>query len=1456
MINLNYNNNSIHISDEIFHLNGESTLFSLRNGGGKSVLVQMMTAPFVHKRYRDSKDRPFEMYFTTVKPSFILVEWALDQGAGYVLTGMMVRRSQEAGEQLSENLEMMNLVSEYKEPCTQDIHHLPVVEKGKKQMTLKSFSACCKLFESYKKDRSVQFFYYDMNNAAQSRQYFEKLKEYQIFYKEWETIIKKINLKESGLSDLFNDCRDEKGLVDKWFLDAVENKLNKEQNRIREFQSIVEKYIGQYKENQSKIQQRDVIRQFNQEAVGIREKAETYQAAADGEKAQENQIISFAHAIGDLRQETAKKHNQVLEEIAHIQEQIARAAYEKLSASLYQLQEDQTYHVNNREMLEIERDFLDREVEELSRKLALLICAKWQKTVDEDKRERDVAREKLCLYRKKAEDLAPEQNGLGYTLKCHYQGRLSDNQEKEQGNRQESSRISLEIRREKEKLESLRKELLEAVSRQGALRSRTEAYGQQEEEYNTRYQEQLIRNILGEYEPGSLENRSSQYEKELEANIRGKMEKRKLLENLRKSQHALERSLEDQKESLLRKQTAKEQEEAKKAAFDEELEQRRVVLQYLELGEQALLDLDKILETSRQKLLEIANIRRNLEKEEDARQKEYIRLTQGKVLELPEAFETMLGELGIPVVYGMEWLRKNGYPEEENQKLVSRHPFLPYALILSKQELERLSSHAGEVYTSSPVPILLREQLASQEPPLSGKVIRLPQVSFYILFNENLLNEEKLRQLVEEKEKQIQKTQEAIQIRDREYQEYFARQEQVKNQSVSKTNYEKNQKLLEELTAQIQKLESQIQETHQKLAAGKEEQEKLERSIQKAEETISWQNRRKEDYSRLCHSYQEYKEYRRQLGQCQTQMERLENRQQLSQTSCEELQERQRTLDADRESLRLEKQELEACLRQYEAYEEGELQAGNIQELEAKYQAITSSMAQEAKELERQQQIAAKRYQKSLEELESLREKYQLNDKEWDGLLYSREEESHLESVRMGKQEKSREKDRSWNEENTAIAVLNRQLEDCRKKMLEECGQESPLPREEIQNQDYDAKISHLCFQEQETRKTAGSLQIRLQSYDENLTALAEYTVLEPAGEVEWKTDFSDMQAEDLRKFKGILLRDYSQKTRERQEARDDLVQVLNQVARMKAFQDESYKKPLDAMLHVLGDPSQVLLQLNTTLQSFESLMQKLEVDISVLEREKDRIVDILQDYVRDVHQNLGKIDRNSTITIRDQPVKMLKIQVPSWEENEKIYLLHLQDFIDQITEKGLELFNLNENAQEYFGTQLTTRNLYDAVVGIGNVQIRLYKIEAEREYAITWAEVARNSGGEGFLSAFVILSSLLYYMRRDDSDIFSDKNEGKVLLMDNPFAQTNASHLLKPLMDVAKKSNTQLICLTGLGGESIYNRFDNIYVLNLLAASLRGGTQYLKANHVQGKDPDTMVVSQIQVAQQEELLF
>ena len=73
-INLNYNNNAMKINDECMQFSGKSTLLSLRNGGGKTVLVQMMTAPFVHRGKQKTKDRPFESYFK--QRSLLLFWWS------------------------------------------------------------------------------------------------------------------------------------------------------------------------------------------------------------------------------------------------------------------------------------------------------------------------------------------------------------------------------------------------------------------------------------------------------------------------------------------------------------------------------------------------------------------------------------------------------------------------------------------------------------------------------------------------------------------------------------------------------------------------------------------------------------------------------------------------------------------------------------------------------------------------------------------------------------------------------------------------------------------------------------------------------------------------------------------------------------------------------------------------------------------------------------------------------------------------------------------------------------------------------------------------------------------------------------------------------------------------------------------------------------------------------------
>lgn len=1480
-INLNYNNNAMKINDECMQFSGKSTLLSLRNGGGKTVLVQMMTAPFVHRGKQKTKDRPFESYFTTAKPSFILVEWLLDGGAGYVLTGLMVRKNQEISEEKTDALEMMAIISEYKEPCMQDIHHLPVVEQNEKTMKLKSYNSCRKLFEDYKKDKKISFFCYDMSSPAQSRQYFYKLMEYQINYKEWETIIRKVNVKESGLSELFSDCRTEKELVEKWFLEAVESKLNKEENKVKNFQEILEKYAGKYKNIKEQLKRRDAIQKFKEAAEEIQINAEDFLVKEEEKAEQEKVIAAFIARLNMLYEEAEIERERQEEGRKKLQEELEFLKYEQLSCEFHEKNREKRNHASNREMIDLEKESLLRKQEKIQKKVHVFLCAKQQEMVNEDKQEWEIRKEKAAISRTKEENLEPERNRIGGQLSGYYEYRLSDNKEKQEAIKKQKLQIRKDISQQKDILNEYREKTKKITESKGSFRSLVRGYDNIEIKYNSNYKENLSRNILGVYEAGMLDIKQEMYDKEQKKSIQENKEQKEKSENTTEEIHRTERAIEEKREKYFQKDSDIKQAEKEKKGYEQELEERKDILKYLELPEEKLFAREEILHKAKIKMQELSSRRRTLEKKEDALQKEYKLLVSGRVMELPDNLKEEFEKLDVPVVYGMEWLKKNGFTEKKNKEIVSQNPFLPYALILTRQELKKLSERNGETYTSFPIPIIERENLESIKLDRTQSFVKMQDIHFYILFNENLLDEEKMEIMIEQKQKDIADIQETMQICKNEYEDYFHRFDVIKRQAVTKENWDKIQKKLQKLEKEKEDIFQNIQQVRDTKQILKKNFEILQKTLRELEKKIESQAARQRAFKELRTAYAEYEENNKKLQEYEREEERLENRQHLTEEKISQLEENYRELSGQENNLFREEESIQNSCQKFAAYKEinrnvkaGKLLGADstlrtdnnsgvkiipseeeVLKLEARYEAVTADISQELKELELEEEKALTRYHKSFGELRELCQKYNLKNSEWQNIIYDKREQLYQEAELEDYDKKIERKANLLNEEDKKIGILNSQLEGILKQIVSECGKGNPLEEEKISQKDLESAKNQTKYQLSELERKIAFSEKAIQKYRENLTALSEYNNFSADEEIHFEQDFKKMSEKELRDFKGMLIRDYNDIIRCVQKCRETLAQTLNKIARQEAFQDASYKTPLENMLKVCDNAAKVLRQLNITLESYDSLMKQLEVDISLVETEKKNVTELLEDYVQNIHKNLEKIGRNSTIKIREKSIKMLKVILPVWEDNEKLYSLRLSDLVDEITEEGIRLFENNENAQEYIGRKVTSKNLYDTVVGTGNVQIQLYKIEEQREQQISWNQVAKNSGGEGFLSAFVILSSLLDYMRKDDSDIFVDKNEGKVLLMDNPFAQTNAEHLLKPLMNLADKTNTQLICLTGLGGESIYNRFDNIYVLNLIEAHLRNGIQYLRPEHKKGEEVkvETILPTHIEV---EEMLF
>lgn len=1462
LINVNYNHDAIHVSDETLHLNGQSTLISLQNGGGKSVLVQLLTAPFVQKRYRNVKERPFYSYFTSTKPSFILVEWLLENNGGHCLTGMMVHKNPSLDD--DEKLDLVAIISEYKEQCAQDIHHLPVVEHKENEVSLKSFGACRELFEGYKKEKPNKFFYFDLNNQAQSRQYFAKLAEYGIDYREWQNIIRKINEEESGLSKLFVDCKDETGLLDKWFLDAVENKLNKDENRMQKFRELLGKYIQAYSNNVTKIEQQEKLQQFLQELGPVKEQGEAYAEATRISEEKLAKILAYLKELQRLVTINEQETVSCQEELASLHEQLLRLAYEEYSTKYYALAAQEDALTTTNEAQQARRTELESKVKELQMQLNIYDCASAQERLDADKLDLKRAEQELDVLRRKNKKLEPERDYLGFVLCQHWEKRLRSGKEAYAALQEESKACAAKLKETQAEQQKLQ-ERIEALNKEkGRLDTLVGSYDEEENRFCKKWHVDLQRNMLGEYEAGTLEILAAKIA-DAQTEAKQNLDKcQKEQQDAKTALKELERKQQDVNNELNANKTAFALKKQEKIFVDEQLAKRRTLLQYLQLPEENLFEQEKIAKALELKLTAIDSSKNKLQQELVAVQKQRESLQTGRTLELAPELVQMLEQLGIQLVYGMEWLKKNGYDEAQNLALVEQHPFLPYSLLMTAKDVALLEQAPKSIFTSFPVPIMLRESLkeAGTQKSANG-IFKCADMHFLMLFNNNLLNEAKLQELLQKLAEEQNVLAEKVARRKEEYDTYQNKYGELKQQSFTKASYTK---LLQELAA-LQDKDAALQEEY--IAAKKakkqleEKLEELAKDVKKLEDSLRKITQQQEECQQLGEKYKQYVQHLALQQECEEQLRKLKQQMLELNKEISALQERGKEYLGKLNDLRHELEGVEEVFTKFSSYKQAKMPKGfelallnDMDGLQARFDAIMKKASGDLKNLVDRRSEIAKKVQDSQKDLDNQAALYALEPEAWQGIRFNREKVVEFTKERQAAENEQKLTYQGLNETNMQLAKVQERKQRLVQDMEKECEQREPLPMQELVAKDFAALRGQLRGQEHSCNENLRKLENQGKLFHENIGALGAFSGQETQAVWSGEENFADFAAEELRRYTADLQKEYRNSVENQKRAQEKLERILQNLQTMlnvRAMQDDLFTKPL-AALQMLTESAQGFLEkLKLIVDSLIALAEKLKADLEFVEQEKQHVVALLEDYVQAVHKEMGTIDHNSTIKVRGRAVKMLELKLPNWDDNANVYHLHIKDLVEKLTQQGLALLQQNKPIEELLGKSLTTKSLYNEVIGLNNVRVKLYKIEAQREVPISWREVARNSGGEGFLSAFVILSSLLYYMRRDKTDIFADRNEGKVLIMDNPFAQTNAAHLLTPMMDMARKNNTQLISLTGLGGDSIYNCYDNIYVLNLIASKL-SHVRYLKSKHLAGEEAEVLSLARVEVTNDGEM--
>lgn len=1457
IMNLNYNGNTIRIDDETFDLGGESTLLSLRNGGGKTVLVQMVISLFVKKGSRDFTDRPFKSYFTTNRPTFLMTEWKLDGEQGFFLVGMMVRKCQNPEENNNEELEMINFTSFYKESCEGDLDNLPVIENNDKNKVLKGFGDCKKEFESLKKNRSLEFDYYDMSIPNHRRMYFSKLKEYQINHKEWETIIKKVNLKESGLSDLFSNAKDEKGLVEKWLLDAVENKLNQEKDKVKEFQKLAYKFIRQYRENESKIKRKENIEQYFEDADEMQKYLEEYEAAEGMFELQKSRIGAFIQDVNDrktfLEQELDNKNTEAEQLFGQLRE----IEHEKISYEIYLLEDKRGELLQDRIASEIRITTSERAKEDAKRELCRMRCAKLCEEAADFKGSISRLQGKIDILMTEQADSEEERRRLGGILFHYYTNRteLCKNQlaEKEQ--------LFLETEKKKQKYidcyEKMMSEKEQLYGKIKELEAAVQAFDSRESEFNQKFSSDFSRNILGEYEEGSLELCEKKFQDEwTELNVLlTRLSERSL--SLKAEEEKLGRKSEELSVSAAQCKHELEQLIQSKNTMTEEKERRGLIMRYASAPESELDNKVLLMERLDRKVEELDRIKDEYREKQKEAEREYENLAQGRVVELPENVLKYFEELGIEPVYGMTWLKKNGRSTKENQKLAANNPFLPYSIILGKNEIQKLEEAEKGIYTNFPIPVIMREQLETALTETDSAFLRLDRINFLVMFNRHLLDEKELLKLLKEKQKKIEEWKEKIKVKQSEMTEYRSYRNEIENQTFSLALMQENEEQIKKKETEQERIDEEYLECRRTKKENAKEQLKVSEQIENTKISKGRAEARNQEYQGFKSSYYKYLEDRQAKLRFEQKRKEAENAAKGYKSDREKAEEtladlreirnglEQKLAGYQSELILFEPYQKEGCREECQKEADFDYEAARV-----KYISITEGISASISDLTQDLKKEKERYEKKERELKKAN-KYNFSEQEYASISWSEEQAERLDkNVHKAEQAENAAKEDN-NRLEKEITRLETMAEETRKRLLEKTGGTVLRERELIVNTDFEARQKLTGYEHEKKLKEIKQISSHLEALRSTWDVMAEYADFTVNHEVE-RQPLEHISREELNKYQGMLRRDLKERETERNEQREIFEAVIRRLAGKEIYQEDSFKKCFDNLLGLTENVYNAKTQLGITRASYESILEKLKVDLENVDRERKNIEEVFLEYVKDIDDGMRRIDKNSSIPIRGKNVRMLQILVPKWEDYKELYQIRMSDYIEVLIRRGMEAVENSQNVEEILGKLITTKRLYDEIVGIGNIDIRLYKIEAEREVPISWAEVSANSGGEGFLSAFVILSSLLSFMRRDETDIFAAGKEGKVLIMDNPFAQTNAEHLLKPLMDMAKKTNTQLICLSGLGGDSIYNRFDNIYVLNIINSGLRQGMQYLKSKHVKGDDIKKVELSQFRVEQME----
>lgn len=1403
IVNFHYNDGNRIIADELYNFSDSNNdtainaLINLENGGGKSVLVQLMMQPVLPRA--KASERKIESFFT--KPdynSYVLLEWIKDESKEKLLTGISIKPASNISEDASKTIKYYTFMAEYEdESFPYSITGLELSRKENNKFISAGFEYVRTL--SKKSGGRLRCF-----TSDKSVEWKRELEQFNIIQNEWR-MIEKINSVEGGMDKFFGEYKNSDSLIDKLLIPAIESEVcsNSSNNTLQDtsLKTMFIKHALSYLKHQDILDELNIYKEYVSEMKKFHPLTEKLFNVNDEYRKSQRILYGFRDGLVFRKrnlEEQQEKNDKLTEQL---KSQLLEIEHERISAEYHQRDRDFKFAEQKKVQAESLAEKRDKEVEELEKQIKILECAEYYGKLQDA--EKDIqAINNTILRLEKCSDRSKEIENLKYSVYVLVSAELTKAYEK-------LKKIQADLKNKKTEDEQVSKSEKEAENTERTIESKISNKNGVllEKQKNTdklaiEIDSSLLRSITNEYMTSDIDTLKKRKSKELETAETEISKAEQLREDYRKKLGQIPEQIYKIKseENDIKKDLKQILSEIDK--YNSMYERMCNICDQHQF-EHSLIFTEVILDSLNAELenlnAQCYDIRNQIQ-----RKNNLLKSAEKGSVHICKEITDYLDSENIQYItcekYLLEQIANGNITKEKSLSLLEKYPFLAFAVMI--ENYDKINFETSEKWVSSAVPILNMEEMNS-----CLKEEAKPTAFIALYAKERFQNPDNF---VSALRKDIQNFNDILGRKNSEIKTFKDQIETVKNFKYTESWISDKNNACEQLKCKIEEYDIKIAELHseeerlketeksinKKLSELKDARYTLKNSLRKIEELLNGIEEEKQLKAEIYNLSEK-------LGTIQKRLTELKDRKEILSSEITELYGISNELRKKLEKMHEAEEATKSCTQ-------SKLIQGTWDSLWAQYQELFNILSKDLnlyrKQLEQKRSEKKEYFQKL--------SRYKLEKSLYINIVYSEDKKADVEDKLA-----AAKKNRNSAEQTARIVVTvyteaKIKFEEAKKK-LSEYGE--PIEESKIKP-DFDKRKSSIESQVLKLSGTINSIKIEICKIKDILIRLEDtfnnISRTENAIATEIKENFEE-QYECLKS----TWKDNKQLFGELYErVKEDL---KNLQSRFDVTTNNSLHCSLEDLYNILlGGREEDYYTLHNNIGTFisaaEKMISKLETDLNGFQADRKNLIRSCAKYAEQIYDGLLQMSRSSRVTVYEGKSKkqMLKIDIPeemNYLTGEKYIASELDIAIKEFTEKfsNGEMTEAQQfkEAEKFVGSDKLLR-IY---IQKENIAVRTFKVDRNPANSTwrTWESSQKdNSGAEKFIVYFSIILSIMNYTKAEVNG-FQSNSIYSTLILDNPFGSTTSSHILKPMFALAKHFHVQMICLTHIKQSEVVSCFD-----------------------------------------------